>query len=336
MFKLPRIIAGATANFWRGYTPFGQFFLSLAAVAIVVDAVICYNYGITQTFWHGVGFALLAIVIAVLPDAAAQEWERGGKGSAWTIALGCVLMLPVAYQSHLGYSAGVRVGDIRVTQAKMDVADDNRDSIEQARRDKASAEAAIARLKWLPADVTANGIAAEIDTKNEAIRQETRRGGCGPNCLRLRGELAELEKRKGAIEDLTKEKARLEAANNWLKNAKEKVASAETVNSTTVNQNRVASQLFNLMRGQSAADAINPDKVTETFVNTGISGANSLAFMLMAPLCWFVAGRNRRKDNPHTAEVIDFTKAKVEPAKPTITIDGSRTLIEAARAKMAS
>lgn len=337
-----RAISGtgrAIANFWAGYTSFGQFFLTLAAIAIGVDAVICYNYGITQTFWHGAGFALLAVVIAVLPDAAASEWEKGAKLSAFAIGLGCIPLVPVAYQSHLGYSAGVRVADIRVTQAKMDVASDDRDSIDQARRDKASAEAAIARLKWLPTDVTASGIAAEISAKNEAIRQEklkVKKGtkdGCGPNCQKLMNELAELEKRKGAIEDLSKEKGRLQAANDWLNKAKEKVASAETVNSTTVNQNRVASQLFNLMRGQSAADAINPDKVTETFVNTGISGANSLAFMLMAPLCWFVAGRNRRRKEDETdTTLVAHPQFTAKPSAPvhTITLQGAPPVFKAA------
>lgn len=320
MFKPIQAICAFAANYWRSYTSFGQFMLTLAAFAIIVDAAICFKYGISQTFWHGVGFALLAVVIAVLPDAAAQEWDKGAKGSAFGIITGVLLMLPVAYQSHLGYSASVRVGDINLIAHKTEAAANNKDSIEQARKDKAMAESAIARLSWLPTDVTASGIAAEIDTKQEAIRQETKRGGCGPQCLKLRGELAELEKRKGALEDLSKERERLAAANAWLNKAKDKVENSEVAQSAVSNQTKVASQLWNLMSGKSAEDAINPDTVTQTFVNTGIAGANSLAFMLMAPLCWFVAGRNRRKDMPeptvsvaHSVPASDSTAISIPP-----------------------
>lgn len=319
MFRAIRHVGRFLAKFWSGYTGFGQFMLTLAAVAIVVDAVICYNYGVTQTFWHGVGFALLAVVLAVLPDAAYEEWQKKAYGSAVGIVAGCCFMVPVAYQSHLGYSASVRVGDMNIVNAKAEARDNDRDSIEQARKDKAMAEAAIARLKWLPSNVTSAGLDAEI--KNlEGDRIYARSKQCAnvtlPESRAFCDRITELRKQKAASEDLTKERARLDAANAWLNRAKEKVASTEVAQSAVANQTKVASQLFNLMRGQDAKDAINPDTITQTFVNTGIAGANSLAFLLMAPLCWFVAGRNRRKD----AETLASTPANVVEtvAKPTV------------------
>lgn len=306
------------ANYWKGYTAFGQFMLAIAAVAIVVDAVICYNYGITQTFWHGVGFALLAIVLAVVPDAAAQEWEKGAKGSAIAIAIGCCFLAPVAYQSHLGYSASVRVGDINITQAKHEVADNNKQDIADARKEKEMAEAAIKRLSWLPTDVTATGIAAEI-ANMEGDRIYVRSKQCANVTVKesrdFCDKLTSLRKSKGAVEDLSKARERLDNANAWLARATRKVETAEVHQSAVVNQTKVASQLFNLMRGQSADQAINPDKVTQTFVNTGIAGANSLAFMIMAPLCWFVAGRNRRRRSDEQETEIDNTPKADEPKK---------------------
>lgn len=298
----PRAIGRFAADFWSGYTPFGQFMLTLAAIAIVVDAVICYNYGITNTFWHGVGFALLAIVLAILPDAAAQEWEKSAKGSAIAIAVGCCFLAPVAYQSHLGYSASVRVGDINLTQAKLEVKDNDREAIERARSDKKLAEAAIARLKWLPVDVTAEGAAAAI-ANMEGDRIFTRSRQCAQVTIKESREfcdrLTELRKQKAAVEDLSRERKRLDDANAWLNKATEKIASADNTQSAVVNQTKVASQLLNLIRGKSSEETLDPDRYTQTFVNTGIAGANSLAFMIMAPLCWFVAGRNRRKEDEH-------------------------------------
>lgn len=324
LFSIPGHAARFLASYWKGYTAFGQFMLTIAAVAIIVDAVICFNYGVTQTFWHGVGFALLAIALAIVPDAAAMEWEKGAKGSAVAIGLGCCVLAPVAYQSHLGYSASVRVGDINLTQAKQEVKNNDREAIDRARSDKKLAEAAIARLGWLPTDVTASGIAAEIAAKNEAIRQEklkVKKGtkdGCGPNCLKLTNELADLEKRKGAIEDLTRERERLAAANAWLNKATEKVANADNTQSAVVNQTKVASQLLNLVLGKSSEETLDPDRFTQTFVNTGIAGANSLAFMIMAPLCWFVAGRNRRRqrEDEHASEEKIEMKTAQAPPKP--------------------
>lgn len=314
MFKAIRSLFRFVAEYWKGYTAFGQFFLTLAAIAGVVDAIICFNYGVTQTFWHGVGFALLAVVIGVLPDAAVQEWDKGNRGSAITAFVGCALMAPVAYQSHLGYSAGVRVGDINLTQAKTEVKNNDREAIERAKSDKKLAEAAIARLKWLPTDVTADGAAAAI-ANMEGDRVYVRSRQCAQVTVKesrdFCDKLTELRKQKAAVEDLNRERARLDAANAWLNKATEKVASADNTQSAVVNQTKVASQLLNLIRGKSSEETMDPDRFTQTFVNTGISGANSLAFMLMFPLCWLMAGRNRRRredENELPAEIETSTK----------------------------
>lgn len=300
MFKAARSLATFAATYWRSYTSFGQFMLALAVVAIGVDAAICYKYGITQTFWHGVGFALLAIVVAVMPDAAAQEWDKGAKSSAVAIMGATLLMLPVAYQSHLGYSASVRVGDINVTRAKSEMRDNDVDSIAQARKDKEMAEAAIKRLSWLPVEVTASGVRASI-ANMEGDQVYRRSKQCSnvtlPESRAFCDRLTDLRKQLAGAESLDAEKARLAAANAWLDRAKDKLASAGAPQqSAVVNQTNVAAQLWLTLTGTDAEKAINPDAVTTTFVNTGIAGANSLAFMLMAPLCWFVAGRNRKPD----------------------------------------
>lgn len=313
IFALPGHTARFAAKFWSGYTGFGQVMLTLAAVAIVVDAVICYNYGVTNTFWHGVGFALLAAVLAVMPDAAYEEWQKKAYGSAVAIAAGCLIMLPVAYQSHLGYSASVRVGDINIVAAKSEVRDNRRGSIEQARKDHAMAEAAIERLKWLPSTVTVDG--AEADIKNlEGDRIYARSRQCTnvtlPESRAFCDRLTELRKQKAAAEDLSKERARLDAANAWLNRANERLENTEVAQSAVANQTKVASQLYNLMRGQAASDAINPDTVTLAFVNTGIAGANSLAFLLMAPLCWFVANRYRKQGHGLFSDSLETVASK--------------------------
>jgi hypothetical protein len=59
----------------------------------------------------------------------------------------------------------------------------------------------------------------------------------------------------------------------------------------------------------------------------------------MAPACYFVAGRNRRRQEDETAPTTSVARetpaADPKPATP-VTINGTRTLAEAARARMAA
>lgn len=272
----------------------GKLFLALGFAALIVDAVICYNYGVTQSTMHGIGFAVLAFFFALLPDAAASEFENSRTWNGVALGLLCVPLGLVAYQSHLGYSAGIRVGEIHTAAAKNTTKENADDDVDQAKRDIASAEKRLESLGWLDAQVTHDGVRSQIATKEEAIRQEEKKGGCGKNCLKLKTELDELNKRLGAVEDRKDLEARIAAGRRVLAKAKEKAANTEIANSTTVHQNNVAAQLYLAVTGVSAEKAISPDKVTLVYTNTAISGANSLAFMIMAPVGFFVAGRNRK------------------------------------------
>ena len=322
---------GLIKRHWQSYTSFGQFFLALALVAIIVDAVICFNYGFTQTFWHGAGFALLAIVFAVLPDAAAQEWDKGGKASAITLGIVCIPLGIVAYQSHLGYSAGVRVGDIQRTTVQNVKYDDARGNVEEARKTLTLFEGRLAALEkqngWA-ASATADSLRARLPALELAISQEAARGGCKQRCLdrtRERDELVERIKTLEAKADYTE---KIEAAKRVIAAAREKAAGTKHVESAVVNQTNVAAQLWLTFQGREAADAINPDSVTQTFVNTGIAGANSLAFMLMAPVCWFVAGRNRRRKSDDEPEIAQPTPHVArETVNTPATIPGNTIIV---------
>jgi hypothetical protein len=82
--------------------------LFFALIATAVDAGISYQYGVSMTGLHGWGFALLAIGMAIFPELAIRAMKDGNKAGAATIAAGLVILTPVAYQSHIGYGAGVR------------------------------------------------------------------------------------------------------------------------------------------------------------------------------------------------------------------------------------
>lgn len=287
-------------SYWQSYTPRGQFWLALGLLMLAVDAALSFAYGITQTTLHGIGFALVAVMFALLPDAAREEWEHGRKLGASVLGLLCIPIGAVAYYSHIGYGAGVRVGDMQRATITNVRHQDTRDSVQEARATLVTFSKRLEDLEqrnaWMPT-VTADGLRAEIETKDEAIRQEERRGGCGPRCLALKQERAALEARRATVEQRTDLTDRIAAARAVVDRAREQSAKTSTVQSSVVNQNHVGAQLWLAISGIDAAKTIHPDEVTTSYVNLMVAGAGALAFMLLAPIGMYMAGRNRRIDH---------------------------------------
>ena len=100
-------------NRYRSYTPDGKFWLTVGAIALVVDMAIGYSAGAAQaTIWHGIGGAGLALGFAFLPDAAYEEAEHKRFIPAAFIALICVPIGVKAYEQQLTYTAGMRHGEM--------------------------------------------------------------------------------------------------------------------------------------------------------------------------------------------------------------------------------
>jgi hypothetical protein len=297
-------------NWFNEYTPRGKFLLSLAIVALIVDAAISYKYGITLTWLHGVGFALVAVFFALIPDQAYLEFEakRFGSGIAMTIL--CVPLGMVAYYSHLGYGAGVRVGNMQQASVHNAKFDDTRASLESDRTNIAMWRESLSKLQaenpWV-ATVSADGLKAQVAAHTKAIELEEARGGCKSKCLARMKEKGALEDRIALAEQSNKLAAQIEATQRIIDKKTAEAAAATFESSPIVNQNSVAAQLFLAVTGTSADKAINPDDVTTGFTNIFIAGGGSLAFMIMAPLGFFAAGRYRRKstedDEPVAAPV---------------------------------
>lgn len=279
---------------WRQYTPLGQVLWILALVAIVVDAGISYEFGSTLSYLHAAGFALVAIAFCVLPDVAAMEVRKGNKAAAGWIALACAPLGMVAFLTHVGYSASIRVGDMQQSDVSNVKYEDTRGAVKDAEGKIKFFTDRIAALKeanpWITS-VSADGLKAQGPALEEAIAQESRRGGCGPKCLALKKDLADIMERAGKAEELSKHETMLLAAQNGLEKARAVAKSTNYVSSTAVNHTDTLFKALSLVRFQPV------DNVTMTereATNTGIMGASSLAFLLLAPLFYFAAGLNRR------------------------------------------
>lgn len=303
-------------NIFAAYTGPGRFWLSLGIVALIVDASISYQYGISLTTLHGLGFALVAIFFALLPDAAYSEIESKRIASGVVMAALCVPLGIVAFYSHLGYGAGVRVGDMQQTGVQNVRYDDAREKVADNKRNVSIWTDQLAELtKQAPwaATVNPDGLKAQLASADKSIELEGKRGGCKSRCLALMKAKAGLQERIATAERATDLQTRIAATQRLIDGYREAAAKTDFRSSPVVNQNNVAAQLFLAVTGAGADKAIKPDEVTSSFTSIFIAGGGSLAFMLMAPVGFFLAGRNRIVGitNNVTADVVHA--APVDP-----------------------
>ena len=129
--------------------------------------------------------------------------------------------------------------------------EDKRDAVASAKEEIALYEKLISDLTnqnpWTTS-VSADGLRGQIQPMEEAIRQEARRGGCGPKCLALKQELAELHNRIAIAEKLDEHTKKLQAARNALSNAIAQAESVEQDVSAVATQNFRLASLFTLSR----------------------------------------------------------------------------------------
>jgi len=326
------------AKFMDGYTTTGKFWLALGAFALIVDAAISYKYGVTLTWLHGVGFALVAVFFALLPDAAYSEVENRRFASGIVLSALCIPLGLVALYSHLGYGASVRVGDVQQTTVQNAKYDGGREQVEEAKATQAmftkrlntlEAERAalIAANSWAPT-VSADGLKAQL-AAIEGDQVFKRSKSCADVTLKdsrtfcdkradVQNRIGSVEKINSLAEDIAKMNGQIDGTRKVIASAREKADSAEYKSSAVVNQTNVAAQLFLAMSGATPEKSIDPDKVTFSFVNIFIAGAGSLAFMIMAPVGFFVAGRNRIKERSPSYDYASANHASPKLQAPQV------------------
>lgn len=294
---LPFAVADFLKSQWNQYAPIGQMLWLLALVAIGVDAGISYEFGSELSLLHAVGFALVAIAYCILPDVASLEWTKGHKKASGCIAVACIPLGMVAFATHVGYSASIRVGDMQQSSVQNAVHSDTRKAVADAEERIKFFEERIATLKssnpWVTT-VSAEGLKGKIPAIEEAIAQESRRGGCGPKCLNLKQELAGVMEQIGVAQQLGSHEQMLAAAHRGLAKARGTAADTKFVSSAAANHNDTLFKAINLAMTGDFAEAVSMTEREAT--NTGIMGMSSIAFLLLAPLFYFAAGLNRRPD----------------------------------------
>ena len=218
LFKaIPRAVAGVIVGVgsflstqWRQYNTAGQVLWMLALGAIAVDAGIAYEFGSTLSVLHAAGFALVALAFCIMPDVSLLEYRKGNKVAAGWIAAACVPLGVVAFMTHVGYSASIRVGDMQQAEVQNTTWKSQQEAVTEEKTNLEMWKAQLASLKeqngWT-ATVTAEGLRAQLATADKKVELEGKRGGCKSKCLKLMEEKASLEDKIATaekVDDLAK------------------------------------------------------------------------------------------------------------------------------------
>lgn len=315
IFRLIAALARGISSYWSGHTTSGQVWLTAGIIALIVDAALCYQYGVTQTTLHGIGFAVVALFFAKLPDGAYEEWIKGNKVSGAVLGVLCIPLGAVAYQSHIGYGAGVRMGDIKAAAIQDVKYEDARGQVVDNRANLAMWTDQLAKLKaesgWSPT-TKADALHSELATLRTRIVEEQkgtrgRRAGCGKECERLQNEAGEIEKKIATIESVADLTGKIEATQRLVDKYREASAKTQAGMSSVAMQTTANTQLFGVVRaawtGEPLEQAMKTSEDSAKLANLLITAAGSLAFMLMAPIGFFMAGRNRKSASETIADI---------------------------------
>lgn len=279
----------ALRNLFALYDTYGKVVLALALVGLVSSAAMAFFFGIAVSLMHGIFLVVVSIGFALGPHLAHKVWLKGARTSAVIIGVLCIPLGIIEFYSHNGYTAGLRgvnIGDAKVQQAKYSGAqeavgeDKTNLKLWQDRLSKLEGENA-----WLPT-VTATALRAEIPAIDEAIRQEMKRGGCGPKCLALKEKKAGVESKVGLAEekaDLTK---KLEATRAVLAKAREKADTTEFKHSAAEQQATSIAKLVSMI----SAGSLKPTDLQAEAVEQSANLGMAVAAMLQPALFFFIAG----------------------------------------------
>jgi hypothetical protein len=295
-------IAGWVRKRLSGYTPMGKFWIVVGVTCMVVDMAIGFLAGSAQaTFWHGVGYATLAIGFACLPEAAYDEFEQGRWVSAVVVGLLCIPIGVKAYEQQLTYSAGMRTGEVQMTRVQNAKYDGAQDGVKEAKTNLVMWQKQLADLQsqapWA-ATVKAEALRDERATLDKRIADEIagkrgRASGCKAECEKLQNERKIVNDRIAAAEQMADLKQRIDATERVIAAAREKADKTEHKSSLNLSVAETTAQIAKLMWGAKPEDAVAADDIALRYATLGSAGLGSLALLIMAPVGIFLGNRRR-------------------------------------------
>jgi len=210
--------------------------LVCAGVTLFVACLMSASFGWSMSALHAFGLGLITIATALIFPYIGHQWNGGSKWFAGGLVPIAVLLCIVEFGTHTGYTNGVRTIETEDTGVKNAAYQIKQDSVARNAATLASLKRDLEDLKgknqWA-ASVSADGLRAKLPAMDEAIRQEKARGGCGPRCLKLTNDRADISNQIAVVEKvdgLTQQIATVQG----LVNAKETEATSADFKSSEV------------------------------------------------------------------------------------------------------
>ena len=292
--------------------PFGRFCLGLGAAALGAAAAMSFDFGWGVSIKHAVFLAVLTIVAAFGPMASEMLWSRGRRGVAVAVALICAPLLAIEFYSHAGYTAGLRGSNIETAtvqntryDAAQDAAKDDATNLSLWRKQLA----ALLEANAWAGTVKADGLRAQLASAEEAIRQEERRGGCGPKCLTLMKDKEQLQARIATVEQASDLTTRIEATQRILDGKRRVAMTTEHKSSAVAHQNdSLRTWVALVVNGDTKASPLQAVAAEQSAnLAMAIAGTGLPAF------AFFLAGLFRRREDDTPPETVTReTPARVE------------------------
>ena len=188
--------------------PFRRYFRIAALVCSAASAVLTFWFGLQQNPNAAIALALAAFLVACSLASdyivlfVTEAWKKGSRIAVAGMVAAGAFVFSLNLMSNVG-SVGWQK-DQTITEARFQTTNaTNADAQLRAATDRLAMQTKrLGEMRashgW-NASVTPHELQSRLETANEAVRQEERRGGCGPRCLALKGERDKIAATLGAV-----------------------------------------------------------------------------------------------------------------------------------------
>jgi hypothetical protein len=296
--------------------PAGHFWLYVGAGTLACAAAMCLAYGWEISLKHAVFLFCISLIAAFLPHAAHDQFEDRRYGSSAWLALLFIPLALIEFQSHAGYTAGLRGSNIETAQ----VQNSRYDGAQDQAKDNAALLASFKRQlekfrsenEWATT-ASADGLRQQVVVLDKKVENEAARKGCKTKCEALMKERADLQERIAKVEEGNALVAKIEAMQKVVDGKRTAAAAVEHKSSAVDHQQKFLTKVANFayFGTFTPSDAQKAELVAEG-TTQAINIAMAAAATGAPALCFFIAGLYRLK---RREEEDDEIKGNAQPAQ---------------------
>lgn len=269
-----------------------RIFLGVGCIGLLVSVLMTYKFGSSMSWLHAVALVTVTIAAAFIFPFRAFVARMGNHGAARSLMALGVFFVGLEFFSHLGYTIGMRERSSLEATVQKAAYDAQQSSLIEEKTNLAMWREHLAKLQaenaWV-ATVSADGLRAQVAAADEAIKQEERRGGCGPRCLARMKEKAGLEERIALAEQASDLTHKIEATQRILDKKTEVATTAKAGFSPVKAQTDFVGQIWLVMTGTEGEKALNPDSVTLSFTQIFIGFFIALGATFLPTASFYMA-----------------------------------------------